>query len=129
MLVALVLLLGEEGIGGVGDEAAAVVGAVLFVVLVLFSSETSASCDDCFRRRCSDARRAGAAPRGGHRLSWRRCCCCSRCSGTRHADALLVGDIGWVAMITAETGAAVHHAVRVLAVRVLLSSEAQAWWR
>jgi len=46
MLVVLMLLLGEGGIGEVGDKTAAVVGAVVFVVLVLFSSETSASCDD-----------------------------------------------------------------------------------
>ena len=41
MLVVLVLLLAEEGIGGVGDEAAAVVGAVMLVALVLFSSKAS----------------------------------------------------------------------------------------
>ena len=36
MLGALVLLLGEEGIGGVGDDAAAVVGAAVLVVLRAF---------------------------------------------------------------------------------------------
>ena len=43
MVVVLVLLLGEKGIGGIGDEAAAVVGAAVLVVLGgLFSLEISA---------------------------------------------------------------------------------------
>ena len=50
MLVVQMLLFGEGGIGEVGDETAAVVGEVVLVVLVLFSSETSASCDDYWRR-------------------------------------------------------------------------------
>ena len=63
MLVVLMLLLEEGGIGGVGNDADAVVGAVMLVVLVLFSLKASASCDGCCHGRRNDACRACAAPR------------------------------------------------------------------
>ena len=76
----------------------------MLVMLVPFSSEASASCDDCCHGRRSDACCACAAPRGGGAwaesaamlLPW-----CRR-SGTRRAGALLVGNIGWVAIISAD---------------------------
>ena len=48
MVVVLVLLLGEKGIGGIGDEAAAVVGAAVLAVLGGISRQRHRlGSDDC----------------------------------------------------------------------------------